>query len=260
MQVVDRSQDSIVKSLSELREIERQRIADEAAALQRAEAARVAAREAAELRVREEQEARARAEREAQLAAEQAQLAAEREERRRIDAAAAAELARQQVALEHARMASEHALKREQVARTRPTWMVAVTASALVAAGLLLWVALTSRAAAGDAQDQARLALLDRDQAKEDAREARDGLTAMRREVDDHARLLQKMLDDLRHASTQAEREALTQKAKREQEVAREMEKRRREREAAREREIRLRPIVISEECKRNALAPGCGK
>src|SRR4051812_45573044 len=85
----ERREGSIVQSLSELRDIERQRIADERAAIQRAEAARIAAREAAERQVREEEEARVTAEREARLAAEHARLEGEREERRRIDATAA---------------------------------------------------------------------------------------------------------------------------------------------------------------------------
>ena len=258
MQVVERQENSIVQTLSELREIERQRIADEIAALQREEAARLAAREAAERRAREEAEARARAEREAQLAAEKARLEAEREERRRIDAAAAAELARQQVALDQTRMERELELRREQVARTRPTWMVAVTALSLAAAGALLWLALSSRAVAEEANDRARLALLDRDQARNEAREAVEGLAAMKRELDQNARTIQSALEELRRAKTQADRDALDARLRREAENARQLEERRRADEEKRRQEARKRPIVIPEQCKQNSFAPGC--
>jgi hypothetical protein len=262
MQVVEQQQErrevSILQSLSELRDIERQRIADEQEALQRAEAARIATREAAERQAREAEEARARAEREARLAAEHARLEAEREERRRIDAAAAAELARQQVALEHARMEREHELRRAAIARTRPTWMAAVMAVALAAAAVMLGVALSSRSTAEEASERARLALLDRDQAREEARQSREGLASVRRELDEHARAIQATLVELGRARTQAQLDAIEAKLQKERERARAIEVARQAAAAAKEHEDRVRPIVIPEECKRNAFAPGC--
>lgn len=258
MQVVEQQQDSIIKSLSELREIERQRIADELSAIQRADAARLAAREAAERRAREEAEAREKAEREARLAAEHARLAAEQEERRRIDAAAAAELARQQVALEQARMEREVELRREELARTRPTWMKAVTGLSLVAAGAMLWAALSSRAVAEDASTQARTALLDRDRAREAAAEAREGLASVQREVEEHSRTIQTTLTELGRIKTQTERDALEARLRAEQQRIRELEARR---EAIlREQELRKRRdgVHIPPECEHNSLAPAC--
>src|SRR5688572_16678466 len=200
MQVAERQHTSIVQSLSELRDIERQRVADERAATQHAEAARMAAREAAERRAREEEDARAKAEREARLAVEHARLETEREERRRIDAAAAAELARQQVALEHTRLEREAELRRAEVARTRPTWMMAVMGLSLAAAGALLWLALSSRAIAEEAGDRTRMAMLDRDQAHQDARQARDELGRIERELAGHAAAMRSMLEEIARA------------------------------------------------------------
>jgi hypothetical protein len=258
MQVVERSGNSIVQSLSELRDIERQRIADEISALQRADAARIAAREAAERQAREEEAARVQADREARLAAEHARMEAEREERRRIDAAAAAELARQQVALEETRREREHELRRAEVARTRPTWMMAVMALSLAAAGVLLWLSLGSRAIAEDASSQARLALLDRDRARDDAREARDGLARVQRELEENARTLRSILTDIGHAKKQIDLDALEARARREQQRIDEIEARRKKATDERERQIRNTPIVIPEECKQNAFARGC--
>ncbi len=256
MQVVE--QNSIVTSLSELRDIERQRIADEVAAYQRAEAARIAAREAAERRAREEEEARARAEREAQLAAEQARLEAEREERRRIDTAAALELARQQVALDHQRMQRELELREQEVARTRPTWMKAVVVLALAAAGAMLWLSLSSRSIAAQAGEQARLARLDREQAREAMEAAQAGLAEVRRELEDNSRTIQGALEDLGRARTQAERDAIDARLRREAERLRAIEKRRAEAEAIRLKKERIEKVVIPKQCEDTPFAPGC--
>lgn len=258
MQVVERQQTSIVQSLSELRDIERQRIADEVAAVQRTEAARIAAREAAEGREREEEAARARAEREAQLAAEQARLEAERAERRRIDAAAAAELARQQVALEHTRLEREVELRRAEVARTRPTWMVAVTGLALAAAGAMLWLALSSRALAEEASAGARVAWVDRDRAREDARQARDELGRLEREVAGHTASLRSLLEQIRRAKDDMKIVELEDRANRERQRQRAIEEALRKAREKKAREDRVREIGIPEECKRNPFAPGC--
>ncbi len=254
----ERPESSIVQSLSELRDIERQRLADELAARQLAEAARLAARETEERRAREEAEARAKAEREAQLAAEHARLEAEREARRRIDAAAAAELARQQVALDHARMEREVELRREQVARTRPTWMMAVTALSLAAAGLLLWVALSSRALAEEASDRARLALLDRDAARADAQAAQQGLEGVKLELERNARAIRLALEEMGRAKKQAERDAVGAKLQQEQQRARELEAQRLRELERRRREEQQRGFQIPPQCKDTPFAPGC--
>jgi colicin import membrane protein len=262
MQVVERKQErpesSIVQSLSELRDIERQRLADELAARQLAEAARREAREAEERRAREEAAARAKAEREAQLAAEHARLEAEREARRRIDAAAAAELARQQVALEHTRLEREVELRREQVARTRPTWMLAVTGLSLAAAGLLLWVALSSRAIAEEASDRARLALLDRDAARAEAGAAQQGLERVQQELERNTRTIRLALEEMGRATKQAERDAVAAKLQQEQQRLRELEAQRQRELERRRREEQQRGFQIPPQCKDSPFAPGC--
>jgi hypothetical protein len=219
---------------------------------------RIAAREAAERRAREEEEARAKAEREARLLAEHARLEAEREERRRIDAAAAAELARQQVALEHARAERELELRREEVARTRPTWMMAVMGVSLAAAGALLWAALSSRSIAEESSARARVALLDRDRAREDAREAREGLESVSRELENNSRTIQSTLEELGRTKTQAGRDALEAKLRLEQQHNREIEEQRRKALEAEEIRKRKEGFKLPPECATNPFAARC--
>jgi len=132
-------------------------MADERAAVVRAEEIKVQARLDAERRVKEEAEAKLRAERDAQLAIERAKVDAEREARLRVEAAEAAEAARQRMMLETERQQQEMELRKAEVAKKRPTWMVAVTGLALAAAAVL--VVLTVRAVtASDESEEARIA------------------------------------------------------------------------------------------------------
>lgn len=119
-------------SLHELRAIEQQRIADERAARTKAAEAEETARRTAEQARLDEIAARERAERDAQLRIEQARADAEREARMRVEATEAAERSRLVVALEQERFAQEMELRRADIAKRRPTWMVVVTAFALI--------------------------------------------------------------------------------------------------------------------------------
>ena len=139
-------------SLSELRDIENQRIEDERAAVQAAEAARIAARDAEERAKAAAEAARIREEHEAKLAIEKARLDAEREARMKIEAAEAAERTRQQAMLAEQRLAQELELRRAEIARKRPTWMLAVTAIATLAAFVLIYVAVEHKRASERAE------------------------------------------------------------------------------------------------------------
>jgi len=123
----EKRENSVLFSLRELRQIEENRVAEEEQAARSAEEARQAAQAAAERRRREEEEAKVRAERDAQLAIETARENAEREARMRVESAEATERQRQQAALEQQRLQQEMELRRAEVAKKRPTWMLAVT-------------------------------------------------------------------------------------------------------------------------------------
>lgn len=179
-----RYEGSLLASLEELKQIEQQRVADEQAAIVQAAAAREQARLDAERSEREAAEAKVRAEHEAMLAAQRMRLEADREARLRVEAEEAAEHARQMAALEERRMVAELELRREEVAKTRPKWMIAVTAFALVGASLLVLLALHWYQAARDAdrardealravaaaQDQTKLAMVDLAKAEADVK------------------------------------------------------------------------------------------
>src|SRR5262249_35614528 len=134
-----RIESSILASLSELRAIEQERIADERAAVERARAAEVEAKRVAEQARLDAEQARIRAEREQRMRIEQARLDAEREARMKVMAAEAAERARLETALEHQRVAEELELRRAEIAKKRPTWMLVVTGVALVATIAFGW-------------------------------------------------------------------------------------------------------------------------
>src|SRR5258706_11460446 len=168
-----RNEGSLLASLSELRAIEQQRLADEQAARERTRTAEAAAKAAQDHARIEAAEAKLRAERDAQLQIEAARLAAEREARLHVESVEAAERALHQAELEHDRLRQEMELRRAEVARKRPTWMLAVTALA-VCAGLGLGVFAYQRAQqAADANEAQQRAVALADQAHKDAEDSR---------------------------------------------------------------------------------------
>lgn len=183
-------------SLHELRAIEQQRIADERAAIEKRRAAEAEAARAAEQARLEAEAARAQAEREELLRIEQARADAEREARLRVEAAEAAERARLAAQLEQERVQQELELRRAEVAKKRPTWMVAVTAIAL-AAGIGFAVFAVDRMheaeVAQDGKAQADRAMA---QARADAAAAMAKLDEMKRTLDD----LDAKVTDAQHA------------------------------------------------------------
>lgn len=167
-----RIESSIVTSLSELRAIEQQRLVEERASLERQRRQEDDARRAAEEARREADEARLRAEREELMRLEIAKAEAEREARLRVEAAEAAERARLQIALDQQRMTEEMELRRVEAAKKRPTWMVAVTAIACLAAVGLTWFAIDRSSRMAEAEHGRSVAIAQAKQADEEKHEA----------------------------------------------------------------------------------------
>src|SRR6187549_3033410 len=138
----EKRENSVLFSLRELRQIEENRVQEEEHAVRSAEETRRAAAEAAERARHEAEQAKIREERDAALAIETARENAEREARMRVESAEATERQRQQAALEQQRLQQEMELRRAEIAKKRPTWMLAVTALALVAAVGLVFFAI----------------------------------------------------------------------------------------------------------------------
>jgi hypothetical protein len=192
-----RSEESVVRSLAELRAIELQRQTEEQAAAEAAVQARRREREAAAQAARDAETARLAAERAAQVAAERARDAAERDARLQVEAVEAAERARRLIALEEQRMAAELAVRREAALRQRPRGLVALSAVALAAAAGLGWLALDRAHAADDARDARDRALAAVDRAEHATGQARQALAQTARELTE----LRVQLDAMRRAA-----------------------------------------------------------
>lgn len=168
-----------MSSLAELRVIEEERVAAERAALAAADDTRRRDIELAEQRRLDVEARRIQADRDAVLALEHARVQAEREIRLQAEVAEAAERARHQATLDEQRLTQEMELRRAEVARKRPTWMLAVTAFALLAGVGSSAFAVERQHAMNDALAAKGISERDRQAAREDAREARQELEAV---------------------------------------------------------------------------------
>lgn len=200
-----RVETSIITSLSELREIEKQRIADEKAAAEREHNAVVEAKRAAEQAKLDEEEARRRAEREEIIKIQLAQAEAERQIRLRVQAEEAAERARLQAQLDEQRMREELELRRVEVAKKRPTWMIVVTALAFVAACGLTWFAVQRSREKAVAEEKRIAAEFAAKQAADDQAEMAKKLDELKLAIDEQDKLLTKAQQSLIAAQTKAD-------------------------------------------------------
>jgi hypothetical protein len=250
----ERSEGSLLASLQELRAIEEQRLADERAAVVHAAEQRERERAEAERLRREAAEVRVRAEQEAALAREHARLEAEREARLRIEAAEAAERARLAATLEQERVAQELELRRAEVARKRPTWMVAVTSLAVAGAAVLAYISVDSMrgseaATVAKREADARAAL-----AKQEAEQARATLAEIEREnreIDGKIKAAIAHLDGLqRQGEIDAANKRLRELEREKAIAARRAEDARREAE----RKKRADGHKMTDECANNAI------
>ena len=244
----------MLASLAELKRIEQQRIADEQAAIQRTVDERRAAAEEAERKEREAAEAKVRAEHHAKVALEEARAAAEREARMRVEAAEMAERVRAQTQLEQQRMEEELRLKREVAARQRPTWMVVVTAIAMVVAAVLAWAALGWKHEADVAVSASSRADADKKAAQEQAKQSAARLAEIERQLADYAARVDEAVRQVAIATDAAKlREAQAKLAllQREQDKIREYQ---RKEKARLEKAIRDGGAKVDEACLKNPL------
>jgi hypothetical protein len=216
-----RIESSIITSLSELRAIEQQRIAEERATVEREKQRVIDEARAAELARVLAENARIEAERQERIRIEQARADAEREARMRVEAAESAERMRLAAELEQRRMAEEIELRRAEVAKKRPTWMIAVTAVAFVTAiGLSVFAASKSNDAER-AHDKAAAAQRQQDDAKRELADAIAKLDGLQADVAKSDQALEDLRQRLIAAQTEADRKRL------EKEVAAEQQRKR---------------------------------
>ena len=249
-----RAEGSLLASLAELKRIEQQRIADEQAAIQRTVDERRAAAEEAERKEREAAEAKLRAEHHAKVALEEARAAAEREARMRVEAAEMAERVRAQTQLEQQRMVEELRLKREVAARQRPTWMVVVTAIAMVVAAVLAWAALGWKHQADVATIESTAAINAKREAQEQAKRSAAKLAEIESELAEQTRRVDEAVRQVAIATDRAKlKEAQDRLAMLQRDQARLDEKKRKEK-ALLEKAIRDGGYKVNDDCLKNPL------
>ena len=245
-------------SLAELREIEQERIASERAAITAEVEGRKRALLEAEQRAKDAAEAKVIAERNEEIRIAREREQAERQARMHVEAVEAAERARLAAALDQERTAQELDLRRQEVAKKRPTWMVAVTIGAVLAAGALTWFGIGRLQQAEAANEQERIALAQADAARRDRDEAIEHMNRMDGQLAELSKRVDKAMDQVLAADSAAARLAAKTEVVRIRAQEAEI-KRQRDIEAARIAKIKRTEVVnISENCKKNALAKEC--
>lgn len=245
-------------SLAELRAIEQERIEAERAAVIAETAAHAQALADAEQRTRAEAEAKLAAVRNEEIRIAREREQAERAARMQVEATEASERARLAAALEQERMVQELDLRRQEVANKRPTWMVAVTVVAVIAAGGLTWFGI-------DRYEQSQQAITEKDkadaeakQAKEEAETSRVKLAALEGELADLDAKIGKAIDQVIAATNADQREIAHKNLQRLREEEAAIKQNRWEEDERIRKKKRKERVEISEECKKNALAKGC--
>ena len=179
-------------SLDELRAIHSQRIADERATFEAERMAIVENRRRGELEQAAAAAAKLREERDAQIRIEEARVAAEREARMKLEAMEVAERTRYAAELDARRQAQELELRRAEVAKKRPRWMLAVTTIAVAAGIALGYFAVQSSRDADVASQKRAIAEQEKGQARRDAQAAEARVAVIVKDLDSvHAKLEQ---------------------------------------------------------------------
>ncbi len=245
-------------SLAELREIEQERIASERAAITAEVEGRKRALIEAEQRAKDAAEAKVVAERTEEIRIAREREQAERQARMHVEAVEATERARLAAALEQERTVQELDLRRQEVAKKRPTWMVAVTIGAVLAAGALTWFGIGRLQQAEAANAQERIALAQAADARRERDVALEQMNQMDVQLAELSKRVDKAMDQVIAADGVAARAAAKQNLDRLRMEEAEIKRQRAIEQARIDKINRNKVINISDECKKNPLAKGC--
>jgi hypothetical protein len=251
---VVRQEGSLLASLSELRAIEHQRLADERAAALADMQARRDRQDAAARTAREAEAARLAAERAARLAAEQAHAASEQQARLQIEAVEVAERARHQAALDERRLHEELTLRREVALRQRPRWMIAVTTIAVIAAIGLGGFAVERHRASTVARVARERALEAKALADQAVYEAQTALDQLANDLADLDRKVDAAMKRVLIAQSEADRRAAQDGLRQLQRRQAELAAQRHQQDEDRKRRERITGVKISQDCLNNAI------
>lgn len=254
----EKRENSVLFSLRELRQIEESRVQEEEHAVRSAEEARIRAQQEAERKIREAEEARIKAERDHERSIEEARVAAEREARMQVEAASLAERQRAQAALDQQRLAQEMELRRAEVAKKRPTWMLVVTGLALVAAVALIFFAIQKMNQSSEDNKAKAEAERIADEAAKAAKEAQAKVDKLQSDLIDLAKRVDQATDALAAAQNDADRQAARAKLDQLRKERAEMEQHIADAKAAAAKAERAKGVHVSKECLDNPLAKGC--
>ena len=171
-----------------------------------------------------------------------------------VEAAEAAERARHQAALEEQRLAQELELRRAEVAKQRPTWMLAVTGLAIVAAIALGWYAIQRQTEAAAAAEAQHLAEADKAKAVAVAEDAQRQMDQMQGQLAVLDGKVAKALDDILKADTAAARAEAKAKLLRFQQEQADLRARQQKLEDDAAARKRKEGIHFSDKCLNNAV------
>ena len=176
----------------------------------------------------------------------------------RVESAEAAERQRQQAALEQQRLQHEMELRRAEVAKKRPTWMLVVTGIALVMAVGLVFFAIQRMRESEESKKKELEAQVQRDEAVKSAQEAQEKVERLAADLADLDKKLGAAVDNVVAAQSEADRANAKAKLEQLRKEKAEMEGRIAQAKAAAARAERLKGAKISKECQENPLAKGC--
>ena len=128
-------ENSVLFSLRELRDLEHTRVQEEEDTRKRTEAERIQAQQDAERRILEEEEARRRAIEEEERQRQEMIERQRREEEMRLEEADRRARIEAEALLEQQRLVQEAELRRREIEKKRPTWLVALTVGLVLAVG-----------------------------------------------------------------------------------------------------------------------------
>jgi colicin import membrane protein len=254
----EKRENSVLFSLRELRQIEESRVKEEEHAVRSAEQARAAAAQEAERKRRDAEEAKVRAERDEILRIETARENAERDARMRVESAEAMERQRNQAALEQQRLQHEMELRRAEVAKKRPTWMLVVTGIAIVLTVGLVIFAVQRKHDSDEANARRAEAELIAQKAVQDAKDAQDQVDKLAHDMKEQDDRLAAADKAVKSAQTDADRHRAQENLDQLRQQKLDMEQRIQAAKDAAAKAERKKGIHLSKECIENPLAKGC--
>jgi hypothetical protein len=140
MATPEKRENSVLFSLRELRQIEENRVQEEEDAARTAEEGRIRAKMEEERRRREEEEARIKAEQDEEKRLREMDAHRAHDEKVRVGEAAARAQADHNARLEQERLQHEMEIRRHEVAKKRPTWLLVLAGVLVVAIGVAVYL------------------------------------------------------------------------------------------------------------------------